>query len=359
MNITPEQLDQWFPKNRQQEYVSLLMGRVGLTRRRAECFVRLWAYIWIKQTELKQTELKQSDAKQSSPQSAKVKLSPTPKIIQNLGMPEGVVSCTCREAALLFYPDSDRGSDRSAGMMLDKLAALGLIRKTFDGNTLAIAINPLPELQTPMDDKDAIAVTVDAFNSRCDVIPVANLLAQNYNWMNRNAEAVPYRISRLLRTWAGQYAKGMRVLRRSDNLNPVGFYLFYPTKAESEVNFFGTPANGLHLSTLSDTDPFEMAVPGDKDCRAIFIRSWMISSTYRAQALPVMLKDAQQTLIEMQQDFPNICDLHTLIIHPSYEALIQQLGFQKMGADSTSSMYWVYLAMDRFVSTDIEALFTL
>lgn len=334
MNITPEQLDQWFPPNRQHEYIALLMGRVGLTRRRAECFVRLWAYIWLKQTEL----------------------NPTPKGVQYLGMPEGMVSCTCREAALLFYPDSNRGSDRSAGMMLDKLAALALIRKTFDGNTLAIAINSLPELHTSVDDEEAIAITVDEFNPRCDVIPVANLLAQNYNWMNRNAEAVPYRISQILRTWAGQYVKGMRVLRRSDNLNPVGFYLFYPTKAESEVNFFGAPANGLHLSTISDTDPFEMAEPGDHDCRAIFIRSWMIRPTHRPQALPMMLKDAQHTLIEMHQDFPNICDLHTLIIHPGYEALIQQLGFQKMGTDSTTSMYWVYLAVDRFLATDIEAL---
>ena len=339
MNITPEALDQWFSPNRQQEYISLLMGRVGLTRRRAECFVRLWAYIWLQQSD--------------SPE-----LQKTSKSIQYLGMPEGVVSCTCREASLLFYPDSDRGSDRSAGMMLDKLAALGLIRKTFDGNTLAIAINPLPELPTSSEDEVDVDITVDEFNPRCDVIPVANLLAQNYNWMNRNAEAVPYRISRILRTWAGQYATGMRVLRRSDNLNPVGFYLFYPTKAESEVNFFGAPANGLHLSTISDTDPFEMAEPGDRDCRAIFIRSWMIRSAYRPQALPIMLHDAQQTLIKMQQDFPNICDLHTLIIHPGYEALIQQLGFQKMGADSTTSMYWVYLALDRFLATDIEGLFT-
>ena len=352
MTIIPDQLNQWFPHHRQQEYISLLMGRVGLTRRRAECFVRLWAYVWLKQVWLKQ-DARDQNGSSSNPKNGE---KGTPKSVQNLGMPEGTVSCTCREAALLFYPESDRGSERSAGMMLDKLAALGLIRKTFDGNTLAIAINPLPELHTATDEVENVAITVDEFNPRCDVIPVANLLAQNYNWMNRNAEAVPYRISRILRTWAGQYAKGMRVLRRKDNLNPVGFYLFYPTKAESEVNFFGAPVNGLHLSTLSDTDPFDMAVPGDSECRAIFIRSWMINAAYRQHALPMMLKDAQHTLTQMQQDFPNICDLHTLIIHPAYEALIQQLGFQKMGVDSTSSMYWVYLALDRFLATDIDAL---
>lgn len=347
MVISPEQLDQWFPLPRQQEYISLLMGRVGLTRRRAECFVRLWAYVWLK------AWLKQKSAPDHERQ-----ISVHLTSVQNLGIPEGDVSCTCREASLLFYRDRERGSDRSAGMMLDKLAALGLIRKTFDGNTLAIAINPLPELHSPNDDDAVIAITVDEFNPRCDVIPVANLLAQNYNWMNRNTEAIPYRISQILRAWAEQYAKGMRVLRRCDNLNPVGFYLFYPTQAESEVNFFGAPTNGLHLSTLSKTDPFEMANPGDLDCRAIFIRSWVISEPHRQQALPMMLQDAQQTLIKMQEDFPNICDLHTLIIHPGYESLIQQLGFQKMGADSNSSMYWVYLAMDRFLATDMDALFS-
>ncbi|NER00738.1 MAG: hypothetical protein F6K30_29265 [Cyanothece sp. SIO2G6] len=334
----PEQIDEWFAHDRQREYISLLMGRVGLTRRRAECFVRLWAYLWLKQTVQRNTATLQP--------------------VQNLGVPEGEVSCTCREAALLFYPDGDRGSDRSAGMMLDKLAALGLVRKTFDGNTLAIAINPLPELQDQAEGVEEIEVTADGFNPRCDVIPVANLLAQNYNWMNRNAELVPYRISRILRQWADQYATGMRVLRRCDNLNPIGFYVFYPTSPASEMIFFGPPSNGLHLSAVSDTDPFAMAEAGDRDCRAIFIRSWVIDSPYRQQTLPLMLKDAQQTLKVMQQDFPNICDLHTLIIHPGYEALIQQLGFQKTGTDSTSSVYWVYLAIDRFLAIEIDALFS-
>jgi len=277
--------------------------------------------------------------------------------VQNLGLPEGDVSCTCREASVLFYPEGDRGSDRSAGMMMDKLAALGLVRKTFDGNTLAIAINPLTELQDQAEGGEEIEVAVDGFNPRCDVIPVANLLAQNYNWMNRNADLVPYRISRILRQWADQYATGMRVLRRCDNLNPVGFYVFYPTSAASEMLFFGSPSNGLHLSAVSETDPFAMATVGDRDCRAIFIRSWVIDAPYRQQAVATMLKDAQQTLIRMQQDFPNICDLHTLIIHPSYEALIQQLGFQKTGTDSTSSVYWVYLALDRFLAIEVDSLF--
>ena len=233
------------------------MGRVGLTRRRAECFIKLWAYLWLKQ----QQELN-------------IPCAP----VETLELPQGWVSCTCREAADLFYANSERGSDRSAGMMLDKLAALGLIKKTFDGNTLAIAIQPLPELQQTTAPPTLPPIQPDAFDPRCDAIPIANLLATNYNWMNRNANAVPYRIAELLRGWADQYAKGMRVLRRRDNSTPVGFYLFYPTKRTSEVNFFGPASQGLHLSSTSDIDPFEMALPGDLECRSIFVRSWMIDT---------------------------------------------------------------------------------
>ena len=337
--MTLEYLEKWFPRQYQSQYISLLMGRVGLTRRRAECFIKLWAYLWLKQQ-------KQLSAPCAQP-------------IQSLELPQGWVSCTCREAADLFYADSERGSDRAAGMMLDKLAALGLIKKTFDGNTLAIAIEPLPELRQPPEPNPPATIQPDAFDPRCDAIPVANLLATFYNWMNRNTDAVPYRIAELLRGWASQYVKGMRVLRRDDNFNPVGFYLLYPTKRESEVNFFGPPSKGLHLSAVSDIDPFEMALPGDLQCRSIFVRSWMIDTPYRDQAQITFLEDAQQTLSQMRRDFPHLCDLHTLIIHPSLEELAQTVGFQKNSSDSQSSVYWMYLALDRFLATDISQAFKL
>ncbi|MBE9070650.1 hypothetical protein IQ260_28830, partial [Leptolyngbya cf. ectocarpi LEGE 11479] len=53
--MTPESLNQFFPKAQQQQYVQHLLGRVGLTRRRADCFVRLWAYLQLKQAETPQT----------------------------------------------------------------------------------------------------------------------------------------------------------------------------------------------------------------------------------------------------------------------------------------------------------------
>ncbi|MEO0434214.1 MAG: hypothetical protein AAF151_21230 [Cyanobacteria bacterium J06656_5] len=326
--MTPEILDQFFSKPQQQQYVQRLLGRVGLTRRRADCFVRLWAYLQLKQTD-------------------------SPESLQQLKPVDVWVDCTCREAAALFYAESERGSERSAGMMLDKLTALGLIQKQFDGNTIAIAIPQPPELQQTK--PKPANVFADQFDPRCDAIPVANLLASRYNWMNNNTAAVPYRITELLRQWAEGYSRGMRVLRRSDNLNPVGFCLLYPTTRDSEIHFFGPPNKGLHLSGIATDDPFTLATPGDDTCRAVFIRSWNILPEYEAQSL-LLLQDTQLTLRAIQQDFPNLCDLHTLIIHRHYEPLATALGFQKTGLDSQAAVYWMYLALDRFLAIDMEDL---
>jgi len=309
------------------------MRRVGVTGRRADCFMRLWLYLL----------LKQAHHQQRSIPMPLTELPPVPWI-----------DCSCREAAEVFYHDQDRGSDRAAGMMLDKLAALNLIRKQFDGNVTEIAIVPPPELLTETTNPAIAGVESDAFDPRCDAVPIANLLSSNYNWLNRNADAIPYRIANILRDWAEQYPQGMRVLRRLDNQNPVGFYALYPTLRESEIKFFAPPSQGLHLSQVSDIDPFTMAQPGDLDCRAVFVRSWMIESAYHTQAQVPLLRDAQQTLRRMQQDFPNLMDMYTLIIHPSYAELGARLGFQKMSTDPKLPLYWIYQALDRFLALDLE-----
>ena len=84
-------LDAWYSQSQRRAAVSLLMKRVGVTRTRAECFVRLWIYLSVKQLQESQPHLK--------PPLAKLELLPTE------------VQCTHREAAELFYSDSDRGSD--------------------------------------------------------------------------------------------------------------------------------------------------------------------------------------------------------------------------------------------------------
>lgn len=328
------ELDRWFSVEQQRHYVSILMGRVGLTRRRAECFVRLWVYLLLKQQQANRQTLKQPLAK--------------------LDLPDGDVPCTHREAAELFYSDKERGSDRAAGMMLDKLAALGLIKKYFDGNTTSIEIQFLSELMVATESISTIQLHPDDFNPRCDAIPVANLLARNYKWMNKNTNPVPHKIVRILRNWASQYSTGMRVLRRSDNLNASGFYILFPTASESEVNFFSPPSKSLHLSSASEIDPFTMAMPGDKNCISVFVRSWMIDAPYMEQALIPCIEDIQQVLSRMLNDFPNLCDIHTLIIHPSYEELALALGFQKTSQDPQLSVYWMYLPVDRFLALDIK-----
>ena len=327
-------LDAWYSQSQRRTAVSLLMKRVGVTRTRAECFIRLWIYLLVKQLQESQPRIKPPLAK--------------------LELLETEVQCTHREAAELFYSDSDRGSDRAAGMMLDKLAALGLIAKHFDGNATAIQIQPLSEILNVAEPQKPVQLQLDNFNARCDAIPVANLLATNYNWMNRNTNAVPQKIAKILRLLASQYSNGMRVLRHCDNLNPVGFYLLYPTATESEVNFFNAPSKSLHLSSLSDIDPFKMALPGDQNCQSVFIRSWMIDPQYLSEYRIAFLEDTQKVLVEMQTDFPNLCDLYTLMIHPMYEKQALALGFHQTSCDSQLSIYWMYLALDRFLALDIK-----
>jgi hypothetical protein len=327
-------LDTWYSQSQRRAAVSLLMKRVGVTRTRAECFVRLWIYLSVKQLQESQPRVKPP--------------------LTKLELPATEVQCTHREAAELFYSDSDRGSDRAAGMMLDKLEALGLIEKHFDGNATAIQIQPIPEILDPPKPENSVKLKLDDFNPRCDAIPVANLLASYYNWMNRSTNAVPQKIAKVIRLSAAHYSKGMRVLRRCDNLNPVGFYLLYPTASESDVNFFSAPSKSLHLSSVSDIDPFKMALPGDRNCQSVFVRCWVIDPKYLEEYRITLIEDVQKILVEIQTDFPNLCDLYTLIIHPSYEKMSYALGFQKTNSDAQLSLYWMYLALDRFLALDIK-----
>ncbi|MDY7012373.1 MAG: hypothetical protein SVX43_02025 [Cyanobacteriota bacterium] len=334
----PEHLERWFSRERQASYVSRLMAPdrrlVGLTRRRAEYFVRLWAYLLLKQ-------LASNNA--------------LPPSLVELKVPEGFISCTHREAARVFYAGQERGSDRSAGMILDKLVALGLTDKMFDGNTICLQINPVPQLTRPEPQNASLEFITDAFDPRTDAILVANFLAQNYNWMNSNITAAPHRIARLLRQWAKQYPKGMRVLRRCDNLHPVGFSLFYPTAARSEQNFFLPPRMSLHLSSTQDIDPIAMAQPGDLDCTSAFVRSWSIDRPYMQYSqVCQLLEDCQRTLEAMQQDFPNLCDLYAFALHPILEQLAVAVGFQKTYPDVVLGISWMYQSIDRFVALDIQ-----
>ncbi len=336
--MNPASIDQLFPVERQRKYVTQLKGRVGLTRRRAEYFVKLWAYLLLKQQQ---------------EQGKRLQLPLT-----ELALPEGFVPCTHREAHELFYAQQDRGSDRAAGMMIDKLVALGLIEKEFDGTTTCIRIKDLlPIFYKSTSIEEAIECIPDAFNPRTDAIPVANFLAENYNWMNKKTTTVPQRIARILRSWSAQYPTCMQVLRCSHTENPVGFYVLYPTARESEQNFFLPPSRSLHLSAATETDPIKMATPGDKDCTSIFVRSCQLDNRHQQHGLLCqLLKAAQKTLTRMQADFPNLCDLYTLAIHPSSENLASAVGFRKTSQDPQLSLYWMYMPLDKYLALDIEQI---
>jgi hypothetical protein len=333
MNL--EELQCWFSPQQYSELVRLLVSQIGLTRTRADYFMRLWIYLLVKLQRQHQPNL-QPPLKQLEPL-------------------EDAVICTHQEAAALFYGESERGSDRSAGMMLDKLASLGLIKKHFDGNTTSVAIPPLPVLLEPPQTPQSITLFPDAFNPRSDAIPVANLLAVYYNWMDETPTSVPRaaRIAKLLRTWGNQYQTGMRVLRRSDNHNPVGFYVIYPVSSDSDIYFFSPPSRNLSIGWIEESDPFQMAKPGDLNCISAFVRGWFIEAQYLDEYRLLFLQDSQQTLLKMQQDFPSLQDLYAILIHPTFETLVDFLGCLRLNPDPQSSLTWLYLAIDRFLQLNL------
>lgn len=328
-------INQWFSVEHQRKYIHLLKGKVGLTRRRAECFVKLWAYLLLKEQQ---------------------ELGNAIKPLTELDLPQGFVSCTHREANELFYAEEDRGSERAAGMMIDKLVALGLIEKEFDGNNICIRIcSKLPDINQSKQITESIEFVTDSFNPRTDAILVATFLARKYDWMNKKTTAAPQRIVKILRTWAKQYPKGMRVLRRCDSQDAVGVCILFPVASESDENFFLPASKSLHLTISSQADPFNIAQPGDEDCTSVFIRSFEIDSRYEHHSnLCKLLKDAQKTLINMQADFPNLCDLYSITIHPSAQSRALAMGFQKTSQDPQISLNWMYMALDNYLALDIE-----
>lgn len=336
--MNPVTIDQWFPVEQQLKYIALLKGRVGVTRRRAEYFVRLWAYLLLKQ----QQELGKS----------------IQQPFTQLELPEGFVPCSHREAYEIFYGQKNdgRGSDRAAGLMIDQLVALGLIEKDFDGNTTCIRIrSSLPNPDESAHAQEAIQLVPDDFDHRIDTIPVANFLARAFI-LNKRTTGAPYRIARILRCWADLYPTGMRVLRRCDNEHIVGFYALYPTATESEKNFFLLPSKSVYLlSSTRENDPFKIALPGDLNCTSIYNRVWQIDTPYQQRVnICQFLEDSKKTLIEMQADFPNIRDMYTIAIDPANELLASALGFQKNSYNSQRSLFWMYVPIDKYLALNIS-----
>lgn len=329
------ELNQWVSEERQTQLIERLLSsqEVGLTKKRAIYLVRLCIYVCVQQRLKTQPDMR----------APLTTLLPT----------SAFIVCTHKDAAGLFYGDQDQGDERAAGLMLKTLDRLGFIEKRFLGNETEIKIHlSASKLQECAEDV-SVTLKIDDFHAR-DAVPISMLLAERYNWMNRDTRAIPNRIARLLRQWARDYSKGMRVLRREDNQSPVGFYLLHAITADSELIFSRPPIEGLHLGSLRDEDPFTMALPGDEDCQSIFVRSWVIERDYQQNFQIPFLQDVQMTLMKMREDFPNLADLWTLIIHPTYGRLSAAVGFQRLNRKTGKNIYWVYQSLDRFLELNIE-----
>ena len=323
----PDQVNTWFPPDCQRRYIEAIVGQSGLTRRQATCFVRLWGY----------AHLQQGKAP-----------------IQALDRHQAIFSCSHADAADLFYCDRATGSDRSAGMMIDQLVAKHLVRREpFDGTQTRLSLQ-VPKAFLPAAPVPLGELQPDAFDGRCDAPLVARILEESYSWMGPRSEATSFKMTRVLRQWAAQYPAGLRVLRAADQ-SPLGLSVLFPVHARCEEQFHLPPSGSLHLSTLAHEDPIGVATPGDMDCYTVFVRSWQLAPRcWNYATASLMLQDSKATLTQMQRDFPNLCDIYTIPIHPRLETFALTLGFKAMTADPASSLRWLYMPLDRFLALDVD-----
>ncbi|MEB3210728.1 MAG: hypothetical protein VKL39_05215 [Leptolyngbyaceae bacterium] len=324
-------ISEWFPRTEQNRYVEAIAGQSGLTRKQATCLVRLWGYAVLQHSG------------KSEP-------------ITSLNQQVTTVICSHRDAANLFYYDQSRGSERSAGMMIDQLVEKRLMqREPFDGGPTRLSLQ-IPETFIPKDaNPDHSSVYADAFQVRRDTSFVATLIEDSYSWVSHQVEAPTFQITKGLRRWYEKCPNGLRVLRKESDQEPVGFAALYPVHGDSEENFHYPPGKSLYLSTPDIEDPMKMAPPGDATCYAIFIRAWRVEWSYwNYGAVSLFLEDTQNTLRQMQAQYPNLCDVYSMAIHPRLEALASVLGFKQMKADPTSALRWIYIPLDRFLALDID-----
>ena len=324
-------VNEWFPAPHQNCYVKNIVGQSGLTRRQAICFVRLWGYASLQQS-----------AKQPP--------------IRTLSPHVDTFACSHSEAADLFYCDQLRGSERSAGMMIDQLVAKHLVkREPFDGGPTRLSLNILDSFLPTATTVQSTQFYTDAFNVRNDASLIAGFLEESYSWVSQRSETTSFKITKVLRQWAAQCPDGLRVLRTVSEDEPVGFSALFPTHPDSEEKFHLPPSSSLHLSTLASEDPIKVALPGDEACYVVFVRSWQIRQLYwHYSTVCQFLQDSQATLRQMQATFPNLCDIYTITIHPRLESLALALGFKPMKADPNSSLRWIHSPLDRFLELDID-----
>lgn len=332
--LLPGAVEEWFPLDCQERYIEHIVHQPGLklTLKQATYLVRLWGYGYLKHHGLDHAP------------------------IQTLNRNLSSFYCSHNDAADLFYTET-QGTARAAGQMIDKLASKKLLRRD-DANGLATRLSlKIPQnFELPQISSDDTFFT-EAFNPRTDASIVASFLEKLYSYETELSERAQHNIKRGLRQWAKQYPKGLRVLRSESTQEPVGFAAFFPAHPDSEERFDLPPSRSVHLSRFEagEEDPILVAQKGDLDCYTVFVRSWQIQpSVWTYETACQLIADSQATLRQIQEDFPNFCDLYTIAIHPLSEDFALNLGFRGMKADPDSSLRWLHMPLDRFLELDYE-----
>jgi hypothetical protein len=324
-------VEEWFPTENQKRYIDAIIGQSGLTRKQATCFVRLWGYaIW-------------QQAQPHEPLTA-------------LSQQVATVVCSHRDAADLFYYDQNRGGERAAGLMIDQLVGKNLVkREPFDGGPTRLSLQ-VPDTFIPQEmQSHHISLYTDTFHVRNDTPFVAALLEESYTWISQQAEAPSFQITKGLRQWHQKCPANLRVLRTEANHDPIGFAAIYPIHENSEVNFHRPPSQSLYLSTPNPIDPMQFASPGDETCYIAFVRAWQIAwPHWNYSSVSLFLKDTQDTLRQMLEQYPNLSDVYTIAIHPRLELLASILGFKQMRADPNSTLRWIYMPLERLIALDVD-----
>lgn len=330
--LKPEAVNTWFPPECQHRYAEHIIGQSGLTPTQAQHFVRLWGYGYLKRYGSECVPIKTLDRK------------------------VGSFFCSHTEAASLFYAES-QGTARSAGLMIDKFVTKKLVRReSFQGSTTRISLY-IPEGfdlsgHCPVDE-----VYADKFDPRNDTSFVALFLEDMFVFDAKRPKSMLHNLRQGLRQWAKRYPDGLRVLRHAPKNKTIAFAAIFPVHQASEISFDLPPSHSFYLNKLhlNAEDPIQFASPGDSNCHIAYIRGWQIQPDFwNYENALCLLKETQATLQRMHDDYPELSDVYTIAIHPRLEAFALNLGFETMKSDSDTSIRWLYMPLDRFLTLDGE-----
>lgn len=335
MSLSPNDVQTWFPAALQQRYVDHILmqsnshaGSVKLTHVQAQHLVRLWGYAYIKQHGIVQSPIKALSRRVDS------------------------FFCSHSEAASLFYAERDGGGTaRSAGLMLRTFESKSLIQcESSKGSPTKIRLNIPHPFDLPAEDPKGDVVP-DAFRPRLDASTLANLLTVLFHYDAERAQVFEHDLNRVLREWFKRYPKGLRVLRQVKSKKPIAVVTAFPVHPESGEKFGLPPSESLYLNRIRQraADPIQFAEPGCLDCYVAYIRCWHIKpGWWSPKTVLQLLQETRSMLQQMHQDFPELCDVYSIVLHPHHEDFAVRLGFDITRTDPQMSQSWAHIALDRF-----------